>query len=168
MEDYNMGGFKENKRNAIEKGKEKGDAALSKGEQRVQELQSVKSLIDSINLEDDEDVEMAESLNESYLEAGKAAHQEEVQEVVDSANEDLEGNKSEVSSEKSNVESAAEKVREMQSTTDLARGAASSVESSLRKSVSEYGDMEQQTEQIETELESNSQNILSRIESLFN
>ena len=43
-----MGGFKENKRSAIEKGKEKGDAALAKGEQRVQELQSVKSLIDSI------------------------------------------------------------------------------------------------------------------------
>lgn len=163
-----MGGFKENKRNAIEKGKEKGDTALAKGEQRVQELQSIRSLIDSINLEDDEDVEMAESLNESYLEAGKAAHQEEVQEVVDSANQDLEGNKSEIFAEKNNVESAADKVREMQSTTDLARGSASSVESSLRKSVGEYADMEQQTEQIETELESNSQNILSRIESLFN
>ena len=41
------------------------------------------------------------------------------------------------------------------------------MENSLRKSVEEYGDMERQTEQIETELESNSQNILSRIESLF-
>lgn len=162
-----MGGFRENKRNAIEKGKEKGDAALEKGRQRVQELQSVKSLIDSIRLEDDEDIEMAESLNESYLEAGKAAHQEEVQEVVNSANQELEGNKSEITSEKGNVESAADKIREMQSTTDLARGAAQSVENSLRKSVEEYGDMERQTEQIETELESNSQNILSRIESLF-
>ena len=162
-----MGGFKENKRSAIEKGKEKGDAALTKGEQRVQELQSVKNLIDSINLEDDEDVEMAESLNESYLEAGKSAHQEEVQEVVDSANQDLEGNKSEVSGERANVESAAARVREMQSTTDLAKESASNVESALRKSASEYGDMEQQTEQIETELESNSQSILSRIESLF-
>lgn len=162
-----MGGFKENKRNAIEKGKEKGDVALAKGEQRVQELQSVKSLIDSISLEDDEDVEMAESLNESYLEAGKAAHQEEVQEVVNSANQELEGNKSEISVERGNVEEATEKIREMQRTTDLARGAAQSVESSLRKSVGEYGDMEQQTVQIETELESNAQNILSRIESLF-
>lgn len=162
-----MGGFKENKRNVIERGKEKGDTALAKGEQRVQELQSVKSLIDSISLEDDEDVEMAESLNESYLEAGKAAHQEEVQEVVNNANQELEGNRSEITSEKGNVESAADKIREMQGTTDLARGAAQSVENSLRKSVGEYGDMEQQTEQIETELESNSQNILSRIESLF-
>lgn len=162
-----MGGFKENKRNAIEKGKEKGDVALAKGEQRVQELQSVKSLIDSISLEDDEDVEMAESLNESYLEAGKAAHQEEVQEVVNSTNQELEGNKSEISVERGNVEDATEKIREMQRTTDLARGAAQSVESSLRKSVGEYGDMEQQTVQIETELESNAQNILSRIESLF-
>jgi uncharacterized phage infection (PIP) family protein YhgE len=162
-----MGSFKENKRSAIEKGKEKGDSGLRKGEQRVLELQSVKNLIDSIRLEDDEDVEMAESLNESYLEAGKAAHQEEVQEVVDSANQDLEGNRRDVSAEKSNVENAADKIREMQSTTDLARGSAASVENSLRKSVEEYGDMEQQTEQIETELESNSQNILSRIESLF-
>lgn len=162
-----MGSFKENKRSAIEKGKEKGAEGISKGEERVQELQSVKSLIDSISLEDDEDMEMAESLNESYLEAGKQAHQEEVEAVVQDANQDLEGNKSEISSEKSNVESAAERVREMQSTTDLARGAAQSVENSLRKSVDEYGDMETQTEEIENELTSKSQNILSRIESLF-
>ena len=162
-----MGSFKENKRNAIEKGREKGVEGISKGEERVAELQSVKSLIDSISLEDDEDMEMAESLNESYLEAGKAAHQEEVESAVEAANEELEGNKSEISGEKSNVESAAEKVREMQSTTDLARGSAQSVENSLRKSVEEYGDMETQTEEIESELTSNSQNILSRIESLF-
>lgn len=162
-----MGNFKENKQNAIEKGREKGAEGISKGEERVQELQSVKSLIDSISLEDDEDMEMAESLNESYLEAGKAAHQEEVESVVEAANEELEGNKNEISSEKSNVESAAEKVREMQSTTDLARNSAQSVENSLRRSVDEYGDMETQTEEIESELTSNSQNILSRIESLF-
>ena len=162
-----MGSFKENKRSAIEKGKEKGTEGISKGEERVQELQSVKSLIDSISLEDDEDMEMAESLNESYLEAGKQAHQEEVEAVVQDANQDLEGNKSEISGEKANVESAAERVREMQSTTDLARGAAQSVEDSLRKSVDEYGDMETQTEEIENELTSNSQNILSCIESLF-
>lgn len=163
-----MGGFKENKRNSIEKGKEKGDAALAKGEQRVQELQTVKNLIDSISLEGEEEVEMVESLNESYLEAGKAAHQEEVQEVVDNANQDLEGNKGEITAEKTNVESAAEKIREMQSTTDLARSEAQSVENQLRKSVDEYSDMEQQTDQIETDLESSSQNILSRIDSLFN
>lgn len=162
-----MGSFKENKRSAIEKGKEKGAEGISKGEERVQELQSVKSLIDSISLEDDEDMEMAESLNESYLEAGKQAHQEEVEAVVQDANQDLESNKSEISGEKSNVESAAERVREMQSTTDLARGTAQSVENSLRKSVDEYGDMETQTEEIENELTSKSQNILSRIESLF-
>lgn len=162
-----MGSFKENKRGAIDKGKERGDAGIAKGEQRYQELQAVKSMIDSINLEDDEDMEMAESLNESYLEAGKAAHQEEVQEAVDAANQELQDNKSDIASERQNVEHAADKVREMQSTTDLAHGAAQGVENSLEKSATEYSDMEQQTEQIESELESNSQNILSRIESLF-
>lgn len=162
-----MGSFKENKRSAIEKGTEKGDGGIQKGEQRYQELQAVKSLIDSISLEDDEDVEMAESLNDSYLEAGKQAHQEEVESVVSEANQDLEANKGEVSAEKGNVESAAEKVREMQSTTDLVRNAAANVEGSLRKSVEEYSDMEKETEDTESQLESHSQEILNRIESLF-
>lgn len=162
-----MGSFKENKRNAIEKGREKGDGGLQKGEQRYQELQAIKSLIDSISLEDDEDVEMAESLNDSYLEAGKQAHQEEVESVVNEANQDLETNKGEVSAEKGNVESAAEKVREMQSTTDLARNAAANVEGSLRKSAEEYSDMEKETEDTESQLESHSQEILNRIENLF-
>jgi len=162
-----MGTFRESKKEKITEFKEKGDAGIAKGEQRYQELQAVKSMIDSINLEDDEDMDMAESLNESYLEAGRAAHQEEVQEVVDSANSSLEGNKSEIASERQNVESAADKVKEMKSTTDLARGEASNVETSLEKSAQEYQSMEQQTEQIEGELDSNSQNILNRIESLF-
>lgn len=162
-----MGSFKENKREKINEGKEKGDGGITKGEQRVQELQSVKSLIDSISLEDEEDMEMAESLNESYREAGKAAHQEEVQSVIESANQELEGNKSEISNEKANVDSAADRVREMQSTTDLARSSAQSVENSITKSSAELGDMEQQTEQIESELESKSEDIRSRIESIF-
>lgn len=162
-----MGSFKENKKSAIEKAKEKGDEGLQKGEQRVQELQTVKSLIDSINVEDDEDMEMVESLNDSYLEAGKAAHQEEVESVVQEANEELESNKSEISGERTNVEQAADKVREMQSTTDLASGAASGVESSLEASANEYSDMETETENIEDNLTSSSEDIRNRIESLF-
>ena len=57
-----MSGFKENKRANIEKGKAKGLEGIQRGEQRVQELQAVKGLIDSISrLEGDEDAEMAES-----------------------------------------------------------------------------------------------------------
>lgn len=162
-----MGSFKENKKSAIEKAKEKGDEGLHKGEQRVQELQSVKSLIDSIRVEDNEDMEMVESLNESYLEAGKAAYQEEVDSVVQEANNELKENKNDISGERSNVEQAVGKVREMQSTTDLASSAASSVESSLEASAREYSDMESETEEIEDQLKSNSENILGRIESLF-
>ena len=162
-----MGSKKENKKSAIERAKEKGVEGIQKGEQRVQELQTVKSLIDSINVEGDEDMEMVESLNDSYLEAGKAAHQEEVESVVQEANENLEENKNEISDERSNAEQAAERVREMQSTTDLASGAASSVESSLESSANEYSDMESETEDIEEQLRSNSDNIRDRIESLF-
>ncbi len=162
-----MGTFKENKRNTIEKGKEKGEAALQNGEQRYRELQSVKSLIDSITLEDDEDIEMAESLNDSYLEAGRQSHQEEVESVISETNQKLETNKEEISIEKRNVENATEKVKEMQSTTDLARGAAANVENSLRKSVDDYSNMEKETNDTELQLESHSQEILSKIDNLF-
>lgn len=162
-----MGTFKENKRNTIEKGKEKGEAALQNGEQRYRELQSVKSLIDSITLEDDEDIEMAESLNDSYLEAGRQSHQEEVESVISETNQKLETNKEEISIEKRNVENATEKVKEMQSTTDLARGAAANVENSLRKSVDDYSNMEKETNDTELQLESHYQEILSKIDNLF-
>lgn len=162
-----MGTFKENKRNTIEKGKKKGEAALQNGEQRYRELQSVKSLIDSITLEDDEDIEMAESLNDSYLEAGRQSHQEEVESVISETNQKLETNKEEISIEKRNVENATEKVKEMQSTTDLARGAAANVENSLRKSVDDYSNMEKETNDTELQLESHSQEILSKIDNLF-
>ena len=162
-----MGTFKENKRNTIEKGKEKGEAALQNGEQRYRELQSVKSLIDSLTLEDDEDIEMAESLNDSYLEAGRQSHQEEVESVISETNQKLETNKEEISIEKRNVENATEKVKEMQSTTDLARGAAANVENSLRKSVDDYSNMEKETNDTELQLESHSQEILSKIDNLF-
>lgn len=162
-----MGTFKENKRNTIEKGKEKGEAALQNGEQRYRELQSVKSLIDSITLEDDEDIEMAESLNDSYLEAGRQSHQEEVESVISETNQKLETNKEEISIEKRNVENATEKVKEMQSTTDLARGAEANVENSLRKSVDDYSNMEKETNDTELQLESHSQEILSKIDNLF-
>lgn len=163
-----MGSFKENKKQAIEKAKEKGDTVIQNFENtRVQELQTVKGLIDSISIEDPEDQELVDSLNDSYLEAGKAAHQEEVESVVNEANSELEENKNEISDERSNVEQAAERVREMQSTTDLASGAASSVESSLESSANEYSDMESETEDIEEQLRSNSDNIRDRIESLF-
>jgi hypothetical protein len=39
---------------AIERGKEKGDSGIARGEQRVRELQSVKSLIDSMDVQDDD------------------------------------------------------------------------------------------------------------------
>ena len=162
-----MGNFKENKREKMDEGKEKGESGIAEGENRVEELEGVKRLIDSISLEDNEDMEATESLNETYLEAGKAAHQEEVQSVVDSANQGLEDNKNEILAEKSNVDNAVGRVHEMQSTTDLARSSAQSVERSLSKSSNEYKNMEQQTEQIESDLETKSQDILSRIKSVF-
>ena len=55
----------------------------------------------------------------------------------------------------------------MQSTTDLARGAAANVENSLRKSVDDYSNMEKETNDTELQLESHSQEILSKIDNLF-
>lgn len=162
-----MSSFKENKRSAIEKAKETGDEGVRKGEQRFQELQKVKELIDGISLEDEEDAALAEGLNESYLEAGKAAFQEEVQTPIETSKQALAENKNEITGEKRNAETASERLTDMQSTTDLARSSARNVENTIKKSVEEYGDMERQTEEIEDQLTSSSQDILSRIEGLF-
>lgn len=160
-------GFKEIKRSTLEKGIEKGNERLQRGEEIGDQLLQVKSLLESIEVTDESDMEMVDSLNDSYAEAGEQAFQSEVAEPVDSVHQEIEENKDEISDERSNVESAAEKVREMQSTTDIGRGAAQSVESALRKSISEYEDMEEQTEQAEAQLMEHKEELRNRIANLF-
>ena len=162
-----MGKFKEQKRSEISEGKEKGDAGIAKGEQRVRELQSIKSQIDTLYFQDEIDKQQKEALEQSYLQAGRAAHESEVESVVESARGDLEVNKEEISAERTNVENAIDRVGDMQGTTDLARNEARNVERNLQVSSNEYKDMETVTENIEAEQEQKSQNILNRIESIF-
>ena len=163
----NMGSFKEDHKKAIEKSKENGNEKLKKGEKRVQELQTVKNLLDSIDIEGEQDRQAVESLNDTYLEAGKAAHREEVEKPIESAKNELEENKSEITAEKRNVENAGQSVGEMQNATDLARDSARRVEETLKRSVDEYKGMEQQTDQIEKYLSSESGELLNQIDSIF-
>jgi len=162
-----MGKFREQKISAVEAGEKKGDVGIGQGEQRVRELKSVKNMIDSLVFQDEIDVQQAEMLEQSYLQAGREAHQREVKNVVDSAKGDLEANKGDISAEREKVEDAIRKVGDMKGTTDLARNQANRVEGNLKSSATEYKGMETETERIEAEQERKSQNILSRIESIF-
>jgi len=162
-----MAGFKEIKKINIEKGKEKGDAGIAKGEQRVQELQIVKEKIDQMHFQDQIDEEHAQVLKESYKREGKEAYDREVKSVVESVKNDLELNKGEISKEREKVESGIAKVGDMKGATDLARNAASRVEGNLKKSADEYRQMETDTDKIKVEQEQKSRNILSRIENMF-
>jgi hypothetical protein len=162
-----MSSFKKIKKTAIEKKEKKGDVGLSKGEQRVRELQSVKNMIDSLELSDEIDRSQAEMLKTSYHEAGKKAHKFEVEDVVKSAKMDLETNKSDVTAERGKVEDAFRKIGDMKGATDLARNEAGKVEGNLKSSAGEYKEMETVTENIEAEQEQLSQRIFDKIESLF-
>jgi len=164
-----MSRFKEQKRSAIEAGKEKGDVGLAAGEQRVNELQSVKGMIDSIyaNVRDDESHEQVRAMEQQYREAGREAYRTEVADVVRDAHGDLERNKSDIADERSRTESAASSISDMQGVTNLARNEAKSAESNLKRSAGEFKDMETITDNIESQQESQSQNIRSRIEGIF-
>lgn len=162
-----MGKFKEQKRKEIEVNKEQGDAAGAAGEQRVRELQAVKGMIDSAYFRDDIDKQQFDQLNEAYHQAGVEAHKREVESVVDSARENLEVNKSDIAAERTNVESAIDKIGDMKGVTDLARSEAGNVERNLQVGATEYRDMETITENIEAEQEQKSRSVLNRIESIF-
>ena len=164
-----MAKFKEQKRQTIEVAKEKGDAGLAQGEQRVRELQSVKSMIDSIyaDARDEDTIEQVRAMEQQYREAGREAHRNEVESTVHSAKEDLERNKSDIADERSRTESSINRISDMRGVTDLARNEARSAESNLRRSADEFKNMESTTDNIESQQESQSQNIRSRIESIF-
>ena len=162
-----MSNFREQKKSAIEKAERIGGKGIASGEQRIRELQSVKNMIDALELRDDIDKSQAESLKKSYHEAGKRAHKNEVENIVKSAKENLEVNKSDISVERGKVEDAISKVGDMKGITDLARSEAGKAEGNLKSSATEYKEMEETTEKIEAEQEQLSQNILNRIESIF-
>jgi flagellar biosynthesis chaperone FliJ len=164
-----MAKFKEQKRQSIEVAKEKGDGGLAQGEQRVRELQSVKSMIDSIydTARDEDTREQVKMMEQQYREAGREAHRNEVDSVVRSARDDLERNKSDIADERSRTESSISRIGDMRGVTDLARNEARSAEGNLQRSADEFKNMESTTENIEAEQESRSQNTLSRIESIF-
>jgi len=162
-----MGKFREQKRASIEAGKEKGDAAIMSGEQRVRELQAVKGMIDAAYFRDEMDREQYEALSESYERAGVEAHEREVASVVESTRVDLEQNRQDIVSERENVENAIGRIGDMKGVTDLARSEATNVEKNLRESVNEYQDMESLTEDIESDQEQKSQAVLNKIKSIF-
>jgi len=162
-----MGRFKEQKKQLIEQGKEQGDAGIRQGEQRVRELQQVKGMIDSLEFEDEADLQQIQMLKEQYREAGIAAHRQEVDSAVKSARQGLETNKQDIHAERGNVERSAKRAGEMKGVSDVGRAAAAAAERNFEQSAGEYGDMEKRTEDIETRQEQSSQDILRRIETMF-
>ena len=164
-----MGKFKEQKKQAIEVGKERGDAAVAQGEQRVAELRSVKGMLDNIyNSTDDEDTKnQIKMLEQQYREAGREAHEREVDDVVRSSNEELERNKADIIEERAKTETGIDRINDMKGVTDLARGEARSTEGGLQDSVEDFRNMEKTTEAIESDHENKSQNVRYKIESIF-
>ena len=164
-----MSKFKENKKQVIEIGKERGDSAIAQGEQRVAELRSVKGMLDSIydSTNDEDTKNQVKMLEQQYREAGREAHEREVENVVRSNNEGLERNKAEIGEERAKTETGINRINDMIGVTDLARGEAKSAESGLQSSVEDFKNMEQTTEKIESDHEAKSQNVRSKIESIF-
>ena len=161
--------FKEQKRESIKAAEKKGQDAAMQGEQRISELQYVKSLTDSILAEsrDEDTVAQVRALEQQYRDAGREAYRNEVESVVNSARGELEENKSDIADERSRTETSISRIGDMRGATDLARSGASSAESSLQRSADEFRSMESTTDSIVSQQESQSQNIRSRIESIF-
>ena len=161
--------FKEEKRANIDAGWEQGEAGLQQGERRTEQLQEVRSLIDSARSEarDEETKAYLDNLQQSYLQAGREAYQREVKETVDSAHNDLEQNKDDMSVERYNVGNAINDVSSMQGVTELASAEARNVQKGLENSANEYDAMINQTNEIESAQEARAQNIARRIESIL-
>lgn len=162
-----MGSFKLEKRREINEGEGIAQRGLEMGKQRVEELKQVKSLIDSITVADEDDVSGVESLNESYLEGGREAHEREVKAEVDSSKDMLSETSGEIDIEKGNVESGINAVERMTGITDIASSAADRVRGSLENSVREYENMEADIARRISEHDAESDRILNEIEGTF-
>lgn len=162
-----MSKFKEQRRSAIEAGREKGDAGIAKGEERVMEMISVKREIDRMYFKDETDTASAAALERSYYRDAVDAHSREVEAVIDDARTDLEENRLEIMDERARVEDAIDRVGDMKGITDLAQREADATEKNYKYSAGTYRLMERATDKVEEEHKTRSDSILSRIENIF-
>ena len=157
-----MGRFKEQGKEGIREMQENSKETTERGNEMNQQAEQIKSILESIELQDDEDMEAVSETGRNYQGSFDSAFTAQVEEIGQQG-EQLKG---EMNQELENVRSGMSRLEQAGGVSEIGRDAAEAGRSKLESSSQEYEGMIEDTESVvdETEEKINSlKNNLSRI-----
>ena len=161
-----MGRFKEQGKEGISEMQENSKETTERGNEMNQQAEQIKSILESIELQDDEDMEAVSETGRNYQGSFDSAFTEQVESKGQEIGQQGEQLKGEMNQELENVRSGMSRLEQAGGVSEIGRDAAEAGRSKLESSSQEYEGMIEDTESVvdETEEKINSlKNNLSRI-----
>ena len=162
-----MGRFKETSREGVKETQEKGRKGIETGNDMNQKAENIKSILDGISLQDEDDTKAVRDTGHSYQENFNSAFSERVESVGNEVEQKTENIKGTVNSELGNVRTGISSLERASGVSDIGRQAAETGRASLEKSAGEYERIINDAESVKSETVQQIQSQKSKISSIF-
>ncbi len=163
-----MAGFKEGLHGNVEGIRKRGQEATDTGERIAEEASEVKRRLDSISVQDDEDIRAVETAEQGYKPAFDGAFSDQVETIGQEVADGSEQIKSESETELGNVRDGISQMEAAAGASEIGRENAEQGRSALEGSATEYEGIIQDAETVEQETDQSIKSLRSKVDSVFN
>lgn len=162
-----MGSFKEKNREGVKEMQENSKETVELGSEMTEQADEINAVLESIELQDEEDVQAISDTGRSYQSSFDSAFSEQ----VESAGEEIEQQGAQieetVDAELENVRSGIGKLEQAGSISEIGREAAESGESKLEGSADEYEEIRSDAEGVASETQQQIESLKNNLGSIF-
>ena len=162
-----MGNYKQKLGEGVSEIKERSSETVESGEQMTNEAEQISSILDSITLQDSEDIESIERAAEGYQGSFDSAFESDVESAGDDISEQGEQINEEAGAELENVESGISSLEDAGGISEIGKENAESAASSLESSAGEYEGIIDNSTDIISDTQQSIQSLKSDLSGIF-
>lgn len=162
-----MGSFREKNREGIREMQENSRKTTELGSEMTQQADQINAVLESIELQDEEDVQAISETGRSYQSSFDSAFSEQVESAGQEIEQQGEQVRQAVEGELENVRSGIGKLEQAGGISDIGRGAAETGRSKLEGSAGEYGQIISDAEGVVDETKQQIESLKNNLSSIF-
>ena len=162
-----MGNFREKNREGVQEMRENSSEATDLGNEMTEQANEINSILESIDLQDNEDVEAIGETGRSYQGSFDSAFNEQVETAGEQIEQQGEQINEAVSEELENVRSGISKLEQASGVSDIGRDAAEQGRSKLEGSAGEYEDIRTDAEGVVNETQQQIESLKNNLSHIF-
>ncbi len=162
-----MGSKRKGITDRINEGKEISEQAVESGEKLQEDGSEIKSILDSIHVQDEDDQSSLENAEDGYDEDFRAEFSESVDPLAEQTEQVEQSAADEANEAREENEDAEAKLREAAGVTDVGRGNADSAAEKMREGAEEYAEQAETAEDVIETTQSKIDSLRSSVDSIF-